>query len=173
MGVGDAEGVGRRAVADDLAVDLRPAGLGVFEFFEHDHAAPSPSTKPSRSRSNGREACCGSSLRVRKGREQVEAGHAEGVDHAVRAAGEHHVGVAAADDLGRLADRLAAGGAGRQAVDVRPLGVEHAGQVAGRHVRLLFQLADGMEQFQARCGELGHVELCRRRARRPSSGVKR
>ena len=33
----------------------------------------------------------------------------------VRAAGDHHVGVAAADDLGGLADRLGAGGAGGQA----------------------------------------------------------
>ena len=74
-----------------------------------------------------------------QGGQQVEAGDAERVDHAVRAAGEHHVGVAAADDLGRFADRLAAGGAGGQAVDVGALGVEHAGQVAGRHVRLLLQ----------------------------------
>ena len=122
-------------------------------------AAPSPSTKPSRSRSNGREALVGSSLLVLKAVQQIEAGDAEGMDHAVRAAGEHHVGVAAADDLGGLADGLAAGGAGRQAVGVRPLGVEHAGQVAGRHVGLLLQLDRRVQPFQAGLGEQRQVEL--------------
>ena len=44
----------------------------------------------------------------RKGGQAVEAGHAERVDHRVRAAADHDVGVAAAEDLGRLADRLRA-----------------------------------------------------------------
>ena len=88
-----------------------------------------------------------------QGRQQVEAGDAERMDHAVRAAGEHHVGVAAADDLDRLADRLAAGGAGRQAVGVRALGVEHGRQVAGRHVGLLLQFDRRVQPFQAGLGE--------------------
>ena len=54
------------------------------------------------------------------------------MNHAVGAAGEHDVGLAAADDLGRLADGLAAGGARGEAVGVGALGVEHAGQVARR-----------------------------------------
>ena len=120
--------------------------------------APSPSTKPSRSRSKGREARVGLVVARAQGREQIEAGDAEGMDHGVRAAGEHHVGLAAADDLDRLADGLAAGGAGRQAVDVRPLGVEEAGQVAGRHVRLLLQFGDRVEQFQALAGEAADVQ---------------
>ena len=108
--------------------------------------APSPRTKPSRSRSNGRLARVGLVVAGRQGGQQVEAGHAERVDHAVRAAGEHHVGVAAADDLGRLADRLRAGGAGGQAVGVRAPGPEEAGQVAGGRVRLLLGLADRVER---------------------------
>ena len=35
--VGDAEGVGGRAVAEDFAVDRGAALLGVFVVFEHDH----------------------------------------------------------------------------------------------------------------------------------------
>ena len=35
--VGDAEGVGGRAVADDLAVDRGAALRGVLELFEDDH----------------------------------------------------------------------------------------------------------------------------------------
>ena len=48
----------------DLAVDSRAAGLGMFVFLEHQHAAPSPRTNPSRCASNGRLARAGSSLRV-------------------------------------------------------------------------------------------------------------
>ena len=81
------------------------------------------------------------------------------MNHAVRAAGEHHVGVAAADDLGRLADRLAGGGAGGQAVQVGALGVEQAGQVAGRHVRLLLELLLRVEPFEAALGELFQIQF--------------
>ena len=81
------------------------------------------------------------------------------MNHRVRAAGEHHVGIAAADDLDRLADRLAAGGAGRQAVEIRSLGVEEAGQVAGRHVRLLLQFGDRMQCLQTLANKLREVEL--------------
>ena len=99
---------------------MRAAFLGVLQFFEHDHAGPFAEDEAVAVEvERPATAFGGSSLRVREGGEQVEAGDAEGVDHAVRAAGEHHVGVAVADDLGRLADGLAAGGAGGQAVVVR------------------------------------------------------
>src|SRR4051812_30585887 len=71
------------------------------------------------------------------------------MDHAMRAAGEHHVGVAAADDLDRLADRLRAGGASGQAVGVRAARPEEAGQVAGGGPRLLLGLPDRVELGEA------------------------
>jgi len=40
----------------------------VLELLEHDDAGASPMTKPSRSRSNGREAFSGASLRVERAR---------------------------------------------------------------------------------------------------------
>ena len=40
MAVGDPEGVGRGAVADDLAVDPGPARLGVLQLLENQHARP-------------------------------------------------------------------------------------------------------------------------------------
>ena len=80
------------------------------------------------------------------------------MDHRVRAAGEHDVGLVAADDLDRLADRLAAGRARREAIDVRPLGVEEAGEVGGHHVRLLLDFGHRVEHFQALLGEAGQVE---------------
>ena len=68
------------------------------------------------------------------------------------AAGEHHVGVAPADDLGRLADRLRAGGAGGQAVGVRAPGAEDAGEVAGGRARLLLGLVDRVQVLEALAG---------------------
>ena len=115
--------------------------------------------KPSRLRSNGRDAFCGASLRSREGGEQVEAGDAEGMDHAVGAAGEHDVGVAAADDLGRLADGLAAGGAGGEAVEVRAFGAEVRGDVGDRHVRFLLELELRVEALEAFLDERGQVEF--------------
>ena len=115
--------------------------------------------KPSRSRSNGRLARGRLVIAGREGGEEDEAGHAERMDHAVRAAGEDHVGTAAADQLERLADRLRAGGAGGQAVGVGPLGPEDARQVAGRGPGLLLGFADRMQLLDAHPGELGGVDL--------------
>ncbi len=56
--------IAAHAEAGKLGVNLRAALLRMFEFFKNDGTpAPSPSTKPSRSRSHGRLARCGSSLR--------------------------------------------------------------------------------------------------------------
>ena len=38
VGLGDVAAVGAGAVAEHFAVDVRAAGLGMFEFFEHQHA---------------------------------------------------------------------------------------------------------------------------------------
>ena len=40
VGLGDVAAVGADAVAEHLGVDLRAAGLGVLQFFEHQHAGP-------------------------------------------------------------------------------------------------------------------------------------
>jgi hypothetical protein len=119
--------------------------------------------------SNGRLALVGSSLLV-TGRQQVEAGHAERMDHAVRSAGQHHVGIAPADHFDRLADRLAAGGTGGQAIEVRALGVEHGGQVRRGHVRFLLQFLGRVEQrFKPFGDELGGVVFAATSSQRSSS----
>ncbi len=115
--------------------------------------------KPSRLRSNGRDAFCGCVVVLAEGGEQVEAGDAEGVDHAVGTAGEHDVGFAAADDFGGFADGLAAGGTGGEAVEVRAFGAEVRGDVGGRHVGFLLQLKLRVEALEAFLDERGQVEL--------------
>jgi hypothetical protein len=94
-----------------------------------------------------------------EGREEIEAGDAERMDHAVRAAGEHGVGLAAADDLDRFADGLTASSAGRQAVGVGTLSIEQRRQMPGRHVGLLLQFDRGMQPLQAGLGEQRQIEL--------------
>ena len=59
------------------------------------------------------------------------------------------------DILHRLADRLAARGARRQAIRVRSVGPEQSRQVPARHVRLLFEFHGRPQQFHA-----GVHELC-------------
>src|SRR6186713_2412791 len=71
--------------------------------------APSPITKPSRSRSKGRDACIGSSLRVESAHGS-ESGHAHRSDGRLGAATNHHVGIATLDDFEAVADRVRAGG---------------------------------------------------------------
>ncbi len=79
-------------------------------------------------------------------RQEDEPRQAERVDHAVDAAGEHHVGHTAADQLGRLADRLGAGRARREAREVRAPRPECGREMSGGHPRLLFGLEERVEQ---------------------------
>ena len=108
MNVGDAIGVGGGAVAHDFAVDRRVPRLGMFELFQDEHAGPFAQHEAVAVVIEGTRGVSWGLRWRREGREQVETGDAERMDHAVCAAGEHHVGIAAADDLRRLADRLAA-----------------------------------------------------------------
>ena len=124
--------------------------------------APSPRMKPSRSRSNGRLARVGSSLRVERAVRRLKPVTPNGwimlcvpPESITSASPRRMISV-------RLADRLRAGGAGGQAVGVRPPGAEEAGEVAGGRARLLLGLVDRVELLQPLAGELGRVDLARR-----------
>ena len=120
---------------------------------------PSPSKKPSRSRSNGPARAAGIVVSGRHRRQEDEARETKRVDHAVRAPRENHVGRAPADDLDSLADRLGAGGAGRQARGVVAAGAEDTRQIAGWRARLLIGLAGRMQRFHAQAREQCLVDL--------------
>ena len=81
------------------------------------------------------------------------------MDHAVGSAREHDISFALTDDFTGFADGLAAGSAGGEAIQVRSLGIEQAGEMASRHVRLLLHFFLGIEEFQAVLCELLHIEL--------------
>ena len=157
--VGDAVGVGRRAVPDDFAVNFRAAFFGVFEFFEDEDAGAFAEDKAVASFIEGARGFFRLVVGRAESGEEVETGNAERVNHRVRAAGEHHVGFVAADKFGRFADRLGARGAGGEAVDVRAFGAEVGGQVSGGHIRLLFEFANRVEDFEPFFDEFRFVEF--------------
>src|SRR5205814_4490113 len=95
----------------------------------------------------------------RESRQQIEAGDPERVDLAVRAAGEHQVRVASADESGRLADRLGRGGAGRQAVEVGPFQAEVGAEMPWRRVQLLLGLVQRIEDGQPAALEAGRLHF--------------
>jgi hypothetical protein len=159
MDVGDPIRVGTRAIADDFAVDLRAAGLGSLELFEDEHSGPFAQDEAVAIFVERARGVTRIGVSRGKGREQVEARDAERVNHAVSAAGKHHLGIAAADDFGRFADRLAGSGTSGEAVQVRALGVEQAGEVASRHVRFLFEFDLRVEPFEPALGELFEIEF--------------
>ena len=75
----------------------------------------------------------------------------------MRAAADHHIGIAAAEDFGGLADGLRAGGAGGQAVERRAAGAGEQGQMRQRHVRLLLELAGDVHAFERRARPISTV----------------
>ena len=123
IGRGHVVGVGRHAVADDLRVDARAAPARVLERSPA-RRCPPPSPRHEavavgveRPRGPLRLVVArGQRLHLRRSRRCVS-----GVDDGLGAAGDHHVGVAALDDLERVADRVVAGRAGGDHRGVRPL----------------------------------------------------
>ena len=167
--VGDAEGVGGGAVADDFGEDRRAALLGVVEGFEDDHAGAFAEDESAALGVEGAAGAAGGfSLAVGEGGEAVEAGDAEGVDHGVRAAADHDVGVAAAEDFGGFADGLRAGGAGGEAVQRGAAGAGEQREMREGHVGLLLQLARDVHQLGGQLGPLDRVERRRSPASRPT-----
>ena len=159
VAVGDSKGVGSRPVTDDLAVNLGPASPGVLELFENEHPGPFTQNEAIAIAIEGPAGSLGLVVACREGRQADEAGHAEGMDHAVRAAGKDDVGAAATNELESLADGLRAGSAGGQAIRVEPPGPVYARQVARWRSRLLLGLAHRVEFFRAQPGKLRRIDM--------------
>ena len=108
------------AAPDDLGVDRRAAGHGVLADSTTMTPAPSPKRKPSRVRSNGREACSGSSLRFDSAPMLASAAKAIGEERRLRAAREDDVALAALDQPQRVLEGDHARRAGRDLGDDGP-----------------------------------------------------
>ncbi len=131
----------------------------MLQFLENQHSRALAEDEAVAIPIKGTAGLCRLVITGRQGRQQDEAGHAEGMDHAVSSSREDHIGTFGADHLVGLADCLGAGGAGRQAVGVEPLGAEDVGQVRGRGSGLLFRLGKRMEFVQPQPRELGSRDL--------------
>ncbi len=129
-------GVVRVAARDDLGVDARAAALGALDRLDHEHgralrADEAVARRVERPR-GGLRALAGA--RRAEALHRREARDDERVDAGLAAAGEHDVGVAAADQLGGLHDRVRTGRAGRDGREVVAAQVEQLGDRAARDV---------------------------------------
>ena len=120
---------------------------------------PSPMTRPSRPRSNGRHAFSGASLRLRQRLEQALADQAQRVDLALGAADQEEVGRVAAEDAVRLAQGQQAGHVALGDAVVRPLGVVQDRDVAGQHVRQVLEHPQRLDGRQALLAPLLQIDV--------------
>ena len=115
-GGGNVVGVAGQAVANNLGVDLRAAGLGVLVFLKHQHPGAFTHDKAVAGHVVGTGGLLRGVVEVRRhGAAGDEAGDAQGADRGLRAARDHDVGGAGGDDgmigpLEPIADRDLAGG---------------------------------------------------------------
>ena len=134
VGTGDVEPIAGGAVADHFAEDDRAASAGVFELFQHEHAGTfggdeAVAVEVERTARMLRIVIAGAECA-----EGIETADAEFLDGGFRAAGQHDVRVVAADDVIRLADGMAAGGAGGNDAEIRTFELITDRQLAGSHV---------------------------------------
>ena len=138
--VGDAIRVGSGAVARNFGKRGRTAGGRVFGRFQNDDRRPFAHHKSTSCAAEGTTGGGGVFIRGGKRGQSVEASHAEFVQHGVRATGQHEIGFAAANQMGRFTDGLGTRRASRQAVGGWSPQVVLQRQVAGRSEGLLLGL---------------------------------
>ena len=134
-GRGDVIGVAGQAIALHLAIDLRAARLGMFQFFQHHDAGALAHHEAVAVLVVGTRRLVG---RVVEGGGQraagIEAGDAEPADRRFRAARHHHIGIVQRDQPRRIADGMRAGGAGRDHGMVGALEAKLDGDIAGDQI---------------------------------------
>ena len=96
--------------------------------------APSPMTKPSRSLSNGREACLRIIVARAHGAHRAKTADANGHNRRFRAAGEHDLRIAHLDRAPGFADGVVGGRARGAGGEIRPAQVVIHREQAGGHV---------------------------------------
>ena len=85
----------------------------------------------------------------------------------MRPAGDHHIGIAPAEDFHRFANRLRRSCTRRQAVKRRPAGTRHDRQMRQRHIGLLLQFPAGVHARKGQLGPFHRIQLRPRLIPRP------
>ncbi len=131
---------------------------------------PSPKTKPSRSRSNGREALVGSSLLVLRAVSRLNPVTPKGwimlcvPPESITSASPRRM-ISTASPIALCCRR-----AGRQAVGVGTLSAEQSSQMPGGHVGFLLQFDRRVQPLHAGLGEACQIEIAFCQPPRPSCG---
>ena len=161
---GDVVRIRAHAVSGQLAVDARAAPLRVLVLFE-DHYPGALAQHEAVAvlvpgAAGGRRIVVAGGHRPRR----AEAADAERRDRRLGAAADHHVGVSVLDQATRIADRMQAGGAGRDDRVVRPLEAVHDRHLSGDHVDDRARHEEGRDPARAAIGVLDVVLLDHRQA---------
>ena len=171
VGLGDVVGVGGDPGAGDLGVHLRAAGRACSSDSSTSTAAPSPRTKPSRPLSQGREARCGSSLRLDSACIWPKAAIGSGWMAASVPPDDHDVGAAEPDQVDAERDRLVARRAGGDRRVDAGLGADRQADARGGavgHQHRDRQRRDPARALLASASRSSTAASGTRRCRRPS-----
>ena len=105
--------VAGHAITNDFTIDFSAALLGVLIFLEDHDTGPLAHDKAVAPLSHGREARSGVSLYPVDNARAAANGHPQPANRRFGAADHHHIGVVVLNNTGRVANRVGAGGAGR------------------------------------------------------------
>ena len=132
-GGGDVVSVAGGAVAHHLGVDLRPAGLGVFQFLQKQHARALAHDEAAALRVKGNGGPVGV-LRLGQGLHGGEAADGHGRDGGLGAAAEHDLGVAVPNVVESVAHGVGTSGAGGDGAGAHGPEARVDGHLTRRHV---------------------------------------
>ena len=121
------------AVAHHLGVNLRPAGLGVLQFFQKQHARALAHDEAAALRVKGDGGPIGV-LRLGQGLHGGKAADGQRRNGRLRAAAEHSVRVAVTDIVERIAYGVGAAGAGRHRTGAHSPEARINGYLSRRHI---------------------------------------
>src|SRR5262249_25726718 len=111
--LGDVEGIGAHAIADDLSQNRRATPLGMLQVFQDQDASAFADHKTITSRVPGPSGFLRLIGARTKGAHRGEAAHTHGANRGLRSSGDHYVGIAALDNAPGVSDGVRAGRAGR------------------------------------------------------------
>ena len=104
--VGDPEGIGRRSIADQFAVDSCSTTFCVLQLFQNNHSGAFAQNESVPVFIEWTTRLLWFTVAGGKGRQKNKSSHPKWVDHAVSTTGKDHIGIASTDLLQSLANRL-------------------------------------------------------------------